>query len=222
MIRESRLKGVYEDQHGRKLFTKSLAPGIKVYDEILVRHGGDEYRTWNPNKSKLAAAIMNGCSQIGIKPGSRVLYLGAASGTTVSHVSDIVENNGFVFAVEFSIRSVRNLVLLSEQRKNIAPVFHDANDIGGLSRKVALCDIVFQDIAQKNQTEIFMKNCRVFLKEGGFGLFCVKARSIDVSKNPAVLYKEVWKKLEEELIVADFKRLDPYEKDHCIFIVKKK
>lgn len=49
-----------------------------------------EYRAWNPFRSKLAAAILGGIDQIHIKPGAKVLYLGAASGTTVSHVSDIV------------------------------------------------------------------------------------------------------------------------------------
>jgi rRNA 2'-O-methyltransferase fibrillarin len=49
-----------------------------------------EYRVWNPFRSKLGAAILGGVDQIHIKPGAKVLYLGAASGTTVSHVSDIV------------------------------------------------------------------------------------------------------------------------------------
>lgn len=49
-----------------------------------------EYRAWNPFRSKLAASIVGGVGDIHIKPGSKVLYLGAASGTTVSHVSDIV------------------------------------------------------------------------------------------------------------------------------------
>ena len=49
-----------------------------------------EYRAWNPFRSKLAAAIVGGIEHIHMKPGSKVLYLGAASGTTVSHVSDLV------------------------------------------------------------------------------------------------------------------------------------
>ena len=52
--------------------------------------GKIEYRVWNPFRSKLAAAILGGVDKIHIKPGSKVLYLGAASGTTVSHVADIV------------------------------------------------------------------------------------------------------------------------------------
>ena len=64
-----------------------------------------EYRIWNPFRSKLAASILAGIDNIHIKPGAKVLYLGAASGTSVSHVSDIVGPEGSVFAVEFSHRS---------------------------------------------------------------------------------------------------------------------
>jgi fibrillarin-like rRNA methylase len=49
-----------------------------------------EYRVWNPFRSKLAAAIVGGIENLWIAPGNKVLYLGAASGTSVSHVSDIV------------------------------------------------------------------------------------------------------------------------------------
>ena len=45
---------------------------------------------WNPFRSKLAASIVGGIEAIYMKPGSKVLYLGAASGTTVSHVADLV------------------------------------------------------------------------------------------------------------------------------------
>lgn len=58
-----------------------------------------EYRVWNPFRSKLGAAILGGVDQIHIKPGAKVLYLGAASGTTVSHVSDIVGPVWFFLAI---------------------------------------------------------------------------------------------------------------------------
>ena len=51
-----------------------------------------------------------------VKPGARVLYLGAANGTTVSHVSDIVGPTGFVYAVEFSKRSGRDLLEMAKLR----------------------------------------------------------------------------------------------------------
>ena len=72
-----------------------------------------EYRIWNPFRSKLAASILSGVDNIHIKPGLKVLYLGAASGTSVSHVSDIVGPEGTVFAVEFSHRSGEPICILS-------------------------------------------------------------------------------------------------------------
>ena len=84
---------------GKKVCTKSLVPGVKVYGEGLIRKQGVEYREWDPRRSKLCAAIIKGVSEIGIKPGSVVLYLGASTGTTPSHVSDIVGASGFVFAL---------------------------------------------------------------------------------------------------------------------------
>ena len=49
-----------------------------------------EYRVWNPFRSKLAASIVGGIENIYMQPGSKVLYLGGASGTTVSHVADLI------------------------------------------------------------------------------------------------------------------------------------
>ena len=60
----------------------------------------------------LAAAVIAGVDNIHIKPGAKVLYLGAASGTSVSHVSDIVGPQGAVYAVEFSHRSGEYLEMM--------------------------------------------------------------------------------------------------------------
>jgi len=78
------------------------------------------------------------------------------------------------------------------------------------------------DIAQKNQAEIFLKNCKMFLKKGGFGLLALKARSVDVTRNPKIIFKEIREKLEKQMIIVDYRELDPYEKDHAFFVVKKK
>lgn len=77
------------------LVTLNLVPGSEVYGEKRISVEGEngekvEYRVWNPFRSKLAAAILGGVDQIHMRPGSKVLYLGAASGTTVSHVADLV------------------------------------------------------------------------------------------------------------------------------------
>lgn len=215
---------IFETQKGRQkiLLTKNLCPGKTVYMEKLIKEGRDEYREWIPQKSKLAAAIMKGISQIGIREGNAVLYLGAASGTTASHVSDIITNSGFIFAVEFSPRVLRDLIFVCEDRNNIAPILGDANLPQKYFHKVLMADIVYQDIAQRNQTEIFLKNCKLFLKNGGFGLLAVKARSIDVTKRPREIFKQVRSELEKELTIVDYRELEPFERDHAMFVVKKK
>jgi len=224
MVSKSRLEGVFEtkDKKGKKLFTINLVPGIKIYDEQLVNDKGIEYREWNPKKSKLAAGIIKGISQIGIRPGKTVLYLGCASGTTASHVSDVVGKDGFVFALDFAPTTMRSMVFVCEKRKNIAPILADANRPETYKdRMIKEFDVVYQDIAQRNQVEIFLKNCKMFLKKGGFGLLALKARSIDVTARPKELFKKVMDDLNKEINVVDYKDLYPFEKDHAFFVCKK-
>ncbi len=223
-IKQTRFQGVYETWKGKRkvLLTKNLAIGTRTYGEDLVREDGTEYRMWNAQKSKLAAAILKGVGNINIRPGSVILYLGASSGTTVSHVSDIVGNDGFIFAVDLAPRVVRQLVFLSEQRKNIAPILADANKTELFYNQVLAVDTVYQDVAQKHQVDIFIKNCDLFLKQGGFGLLCVKARSIDVTQKPKDIFRLVKTQLEKHFIIADYRELEPFQLDHCIFICKKK
>ncbi|MEM4267776.1 MAG: fibrillarin-like rRNA/tRNA 2'-O-methyltransferase [Candidatus Woesearchaeota archaeon] len=219
-MKPSKVFEVFED--GKKIYTKNLVPGRRVYGENILKEGNVEYREWDPKRSKLAATIIKGSPNIGLRKGKIVLYLGASTGTTVSHVSDIVGREGFVFAIDFAPRVVRELVYLAENRPNIAPLLADANHPESYADLVGEVDVVFQDIAQKNQVEIFLRNCRIFLKNEGYGLLAVKARSIDVVKRPRDIFKEVQKQLEKEMTVFDYKELAPYEKDHCIFICKKR
>jgi rRNA 2'-O-methyltransferase fibrillarin len=115
------------------LCTKNLVTGESVYNEKRVSvdakvEGGEktEYRVWNPFRSKLAAAVVGGVENIYMEPGCKVLYLGAASGTTVSHVADLVGPEGAVYAVEFSKRSGRDLVNMAKKRTNVIPIIEDA------------------------------------------------------------------------------------------------
>ncbi len=222
MIQQSRIFEVYQDK--RRLLTKNLTPGKTVYDESLIIQDGVEYREWNPRKSKLAALILKGCSDIKIRKDDIILYLGSASGTTVSHVSDIIGKYGFIFALDFAPRVVRDLVFVSEDRKNIAPILADANKPETYIGRVSQVDIIYQDIAQKDQLIIFLKNIDLFLKKGGFALLAVKARSIDVTKHPKEIFMKVRKQLEQQqnLIIVDYKTLEPFQLDHCMFVVKKK
>lgn len=221
-LRQTKFNGIYEIRKKRvSLFTKNFVPGKRVYEERLIKEKGNEYREWSPHKSKLAAAILKGINQIRIKQTDVVLYLGASTGTTCSHVSDILAKQGFIFALDFAPRVVRELVFLAEDRKNIAPILADANKPKEYVKRVSEVDYIYQDIAQKNQAEIFLKNCGVFLKKEGFCFIAVKARSVDVTKRPKVVFKEIRNKLEKELTIVDYKELDPYQKDHCVFVCKK-
>ena len=200
--------------------TKNLTPGTSVYGEELIQED-DEYRIWNPRRSKLAAALLNGLENLEIQDTSKVLYLGASTGTTVSHISDIV-TDGRVYAVEFSPTTAKKLVQLSRQRLNIAPILGDATKPKEYLNIVEKVDLVYCDVAQPTQTELFMKNMNLFLKEDGMGMITIKARSIDVVQKPKKIFKQEEKKLiEKGFKIVDKVKLEPYEKDHIALIVEK-
>ncbi len=198
------------------LLTRNLAKGVRVYNEDIVLKGGDEYRTWDPFRSKLAAAIIKGLPDDVIREGDSVLYLGTSTGTTPSHVSDIVGEKGLLVGVEFAPRVAREFVEnVARHRKNVIPFVADARDPSKYS--VATVDVVYCDIAQPDQTEIAVKNCQAMLKKGGRLLLVVKARSIDVIDDP----RRVFKREEAKLAAAGFKvlqaiELSPFEKDHAL------
>ena len=206
-----------EERNGRvALLTRNLAPGRRVYNEDLILRDGVEYRTWDPFRSKLAAAILKGMPEDVVKEGDRVLYLGASTGTTASHISDIVGPSGLVVGVEFAPRVAREFVeRVARERRNVIPFVADARDPSKYS--VAEVDVVYCDIAQPDQTEIAITNCSRLLRKDGRLLLAVKARSIDVLKDPERVYEEEKLKLEKagfrvELIVD----LKPFEKDHVL------
>ncbi len=210
--------GVFRE--GKSIFTRNLVPGSRVYGEKLVERNGVEYREWNPRRSKLAAAILKGLKTMPIKPGSGVLYLGAAQGTTVSHVSDIVKS-GFVVAVEFSPKAMKDLIMVAEERNNILPILADANDPERYREYLVGIDVIYQDVAQPNQVEILVRNTKITNPK--YTMLCVKSRSIDVSKNPESIYQETIRGLEASgLKTVEVVKLGPYEKDHAMIISKVK
>jgi len=204
-------------QRGR-LYTKNLVPGQSVYDERLMKKGKIEYREWDARRSKLGAGIKKGLKNP-IDKNTKILYLGASSGTTVSHVSDMAFN-GRVYAVEFAPEPMKSLVMLAKKRQNIIPIFADANHPENYP--IEKVDVVFQDVAQKNQVGIFEKNCKAYLKKNGTGLLVIKARSIDVTKRPSIVFKQVEKELKQKFRLLKSKRLEPFEKDHKIYVLKMK
>jgi fibrillarin-like pre-rRNA processing protein len=206
-----------EEKNGRAaLLTLNLTPGKKVYNEDLVQRGGKEYRTWDPFRSKLAAAMLKGLPEDVVTEGAKVLYLGASTGTTASHVSDLVGPLGLVIGVEFAPRVAREFVEhVARERGNVVPFVADARDPSRYS--VARVDVVYCDIAQPDQTEIALTNCRMLLKKGGTLLLVVKSRSIDVLKDPDRVFLEEQARLEKSgLRVRGVYELSPFEKDHAL------
>ena len=203
------------------LATNNLTPGRSVYDERLFKAEGVEYRTWSPFRSKIAALLKLNCTEPILKLANNVLYLGAASGTTASHVSDIVGKTGIVYAVEFSPRSARDLLAVAETRPNIVPILADAHNPETYSPFLTTVDVVYQDIAQPDQANIAVKNAKMFLKPNGYLILAVKARSIDVKRDPKEIYYEQKKFLEENgFQVLEQKNIEAFEKDHTILIAK--
>lgn len=219
-MKKTKFRGVYG--RGRDIATINLDPGKKVYGEELVREGKEEYRIWNPRRSKLGAAIQKRINEIFLKPGQKVLYLGAASGTTPSHVSDIVGKHGYVFCLDISPRVLRDLVFVAERRKNMFPILANAINPDKYKNLVPECDLIYQDIASPQQTEILVKNADMFLKNGGHALYAVKSRSIDVTANPKNIFKKVEQELRKKFRIMEKKRLEPFEKDHMFFVLEKK
>ena len=211
------MKVYYKDGN---VATKNLNPGTSAYGEELIVED-EEYRIWNPRRSKLAAALLNGLENLEIQDTSKVLYLGASTGTTVSHISDIAIN-GKLYAVEFSPTTAKKLVQLSNQRFNIAPILGDATKPKGYLNIVEKTDLVYCDVAQPNQSELFMRNMNLFSKDDGVGLLMIKARSIDVVQKPKKIFREQEKKLKEKgFKIVEKVKLEPYEKDHIAFLVEK-
>ncbi|MCI4461073.1 MAG: fibrillarin-like rRNA/tRNA 2'-O-methyltransferase [Thaumarchaeota archaeon] len=212
--------GLYwADLEGRRLpATKNLAPGISVYGEQLLSSGGVEYRLWDPYRSKLAGAILNGLRGYPFGPGRRVLYLGASTGTTVSHISDIVEASGTVFAVEISQRVARELLdRVVKHRPNVIPILEDARRPERYGFVYGKVDVEYCDVAQQDQTEIAISNARRYLREGGDLLLVVKTRSIDVTKEPEeVIRGEVAKLKPSGFEVLQVVNLEPYDRDHAL------
>jgi fibrillarin-like pre-rRNA processing protein len=208
-------KGVFTD--GERLYTRNSAPGTKVYGERLVEVEGIEYRQWDHRRSKLAAYLMLAGKHFPFEENSRVLYLGAASGTTASHVADVCAK-GTIFCVEFSPRSFRELVPVCEQRRNMVPILADATKPSEYKFVVERTEVVYQDVAQKNQAEILMRNMREFGAKQG--MLALKARSEDVTMEPEAVFRKARASLElNKMKVLDVLALDPFEKDHAMLVV---
>ncbi|KAK3997643.1 putative fibrillarin protein [Cladorrhinum sp. PSN332] len=238
IVEPHRHKGVFVARGGKEdlLATINTVPGESVYGEKRIsvendKKGEDgsttktEYRIWNPFRSKLAAGILGGLETIYMKPGSKVLYLGAASGTSVSHVADIVGPTGSVYAVEFSHRSGRDLINMATRRTNVIPIVEDARKPMAYRMLLPMVDVIFADVAQPDQARIVGINAKLFLKQGGGLLISIKASCIDSTAPPEQVFaSEVQKLREDKFIPKEQLTLEPYERDHamvsCVYLQK--
>jgi len=196
-----------------------LIPKNQVYNEKLVKIKGTEYRIWNPFRSKLAASIMNGLNDFPFIQKSSVLYLGVSTGTTISHISDIIGKNGVIFGVEHTSRVARDFLdRVASHRKNIIPIIQDARKPQEYFSVFKKVDVVYVDIAQPDQTDITIANCKMYLKSNGYLFLVIKTRSIDVTKDPKKVISNEIKKLEPLFEIKQVINLLPYDKDHAIVI----
>lgn len=184
--------------------------GEPVYGEPTA----DGWRAWDPDRSKLAAMLDHDL-EVGLAPDATVLYLGAAAGTTVSHVADIT---GPVYAVEFAARPAGDLVRIAQDRPNVIPLLKDARQPEEYAHVVeADLDVLVQDVATRDQAAVAVAN-RQFLADDGRLALAVKARSEDVAADPDAVYDRVLDAIESEYTVLDTASLAPDHDDHLAVI----
>ena len=214
----------------RALWTLNAVPGMAVYGESLRRLGGREHRRWDPNRSKLGAAMLRTRADPAAllpKQGASVLYLGAGHGTSVSHLYDHLcgasnQYGGRLICVDLAPRCLRELTHMATTRPGLVPVLGDArkHEAWGvlLPRKI---DWLFQDVAQAGQVDMFVAACRRFLNVGGQGLLSLKAASERwTGEGEAALFAGV----EQHLADAKFRieesiELTGYEDNHRLYHV---
>ena len=224
-ISQTPIEGLYQlkiDQKNR-LATRNKVPGVSVYGERLIRSGNDEYRLWDPHRSKYAAAFLSGMKHLPQIKNQKILYLGVSTGTTPSHFSDMLDN-GILYGIEFSPKVMRKFYRLAEQRPNLLPILADARRPEEYSSFVFEVDLIYQDVAQPDQALIFGRNAKEYLKSGGFGVIAIKSQSIDVAAEPETVFASQARILENDygLQIIEMKSIHDYEKKHAIIIIKKK
>ena len=184
-----------------------------VYNERMIQG----YRVWDPYRSKLAALWYLDRST-DLSSSEVVLYLGAANGTTVSHVADYVDT---VYAVEFAPRPMQDLLMVARKRKNIVPIFADATQPQRYAPLLELVDLVYQDVAQAAQAGIAVKHLP-FLRPGGRLILMLKTRSVDIRKSPEEVFADACSELSAAgFAVEKTMWLMPYHQDHAAIVCRK-
>lgn len=223
-LTKTSIEGLFQvkEKDKSRLVTCNKVPGTSVYGEQLLSINGEEYRVWDPYRSKFAAAYLSGMKKLPQIHDKHILYLGVSTGTTASHFSDILKY-GMIYGIEFSPKVMRRFFRLAEQRKNLIPILADARRPEEYSPFVFEVDLIYQDVAQPEQATIFGRNSQEFLKEGGYGFLAVKSQSIDVVLKPEEIFSKQMEELEQEfgLKIQEFRSIDAFEKKHAVIVVKK-
>jgi fibrillarin-like pre-rRNA processing protein len=223
-LTETYLEGLFQVKKNDKsrLVTLNKVLGNSVYGEQLLSIDGEEYRVWDPYRSKFAAAYLSGMKKLPQIHDKQILYLGVSTGTTASHFSDILDK-GVIFGIEFSPKVMRRFYRLAEQRDNLIPILADARRPEEYSPFVFEVDLIYQDVAQPEQATIFGRNSQEFLKPGGHGFLAIKSQSIDVVLKPDEVFSKQIKELEQDfgLEIQEYRSIDAFERKHAVLIIKK-
>lgn len=206
-----------------RLYTRNSDRGNRVYGERLIQYRENEYREWDPFRSKLAAIILENPLKKFLSADITCLYLGASSGTTISHLSDIL-TGGIIFGIEFAERSIRQLIQNTSRRKNIIPIFADVRYPDNYAKSIfSTMDIIYQDISQPNQAEIALNNCNYYLKDNGLLILAVKSQSINSIQKSEYVYAQEKMILEEGgYEVIESVNIHKYAANHTVLLVKKR
>ena len=174
------------------------------------------WRAWAPDRSKLGAMLELGMDT-GLEGDETTLYLGAASGTTVSHVADFA---GPTYAVEFAARPARDLLEAADSRPRLFALLADARKPETYAHVVeADVDAIVQDVATRGQARVALENRR-FLADDGRLLVAIKARSEDVTRDPDAVFTDVRAELEDGYELLETRRLEPYHADHLGIVAR--
>jgi fibrillarin-like pre-rRNA processing protein len=216
-VKPSTWDGVYRD--GRDLYTRNRNPGTKVYGETLTAVDGVEYRAWDPFRSKAAALLLKGAPADILGSPRTVLYLGAAHGTTASHLSDLWPE-ATIFAIEKSPTSFAPLLALARTRPGLVPILADAQLPERYQADVGPVDLLYQDVAQRNQASIFVENARACLGPRGRGILMLKVRSVTQQRPTTTVVREARAALVAAHLAVTFETaLTPFSREHVALAV---
>jgi fibrillarin-like pre-rRNA processing protein len=218
-VEPTRWPGVFRES--RELYTRNRDPGHRVYGETLRTVAGQEYRHWDPFRSKLAGLLLKGAPDDLLAPVASALYLGGAHGTTVSHLSDLWPEAA-IYVVEKSPTSFAPLLALARRRTNLLPILADAQLPERYRADLGEVEFLYQDVAQRDQARIFVENVRACLSPHGRGILMLKVRSVTQRRPSAAVVREARTELARGgLRVVAEPSLAPFARDHVALIVQR-